>query len=82
MNAQFGTNPSSKFVYSLDSSRFLEGEAGAKKAMQDVVLNLNKQCKHKYSKNLGKDTIEWDTTKEQAIEDLKNWFKSVANSSC
>ncbi|KAL8773087.1 MAG: hypothetical protein Q9194_004423 [Teloschistes cf. exilis] len=83
VNAQFGSNPSSKFAYSLDSSRFPEQtENGGKKAMQEVAKNLNKQCKYSSANNAGKDKPTWDTTEQQAIEDLKNYFKSVVNGPC
>ncbi|KAI4253091.1 MAG: hypothetical protein LQ352_003901 [Teloschistes flavicans] len=83
VNAQFGSNPSSKFAYSLDSSEFPDQtQNGGKKAMEQVAKNLNKQCKYSYGKNAGKSTPTWDTTEDQAIEDLKTYFKSVVNGPC
>lgn len=79
VNAQFGTNPSSKFAYQLDSSRF---EIDAKKTIEKIVKDLNKQCKYDMGLNTAKDNPTWDTTEQQAMEDLKNYFKQVVNAPC
>lgn len=79
VNGQFGTKPSSKFAYSQDLSK--TGQTAAK-FMDATVKNLNKQCKYNGNLSYGKDTITWDTTEQQALEDLKSYFKSVANGPC
>ena len=93
VNAQFGTKPSTKFAYQLDSSLFLPRAdltnpdnpdvPDPGKAMQRIARNLNKQCKYERPLNEGKEgKPQWDTTEQQAIEDSKNYFKSVATGSC
>ncbi|MCJ1470888.1 DENN domain-containing protein 5A [Pseudocyphellaria aurata] len=80
VNAQFGKNPSSKFAYQLDSSKFPDGNG--KKAMNNIAKTLNKQCKYDMATNFGKEEPTWDTTKQQAIEDLKEFFKQTVNGPC
>ncbi|KAG8530496.1 uncharacterized protein KY384_004999 [Bacidia gigantensis] len=83
VNAMFSGKPGTcKFAYNLDKSKFLEGDEGGKKAMLDIAQDLNKQCKYSMAKNMGKDKPEWDTTEEQAMEDLKNHFKTVGDGPC
>lgn len=83
VNGHFGTKPPSKFAYSLDSSRWPEqGDNGAKKAMNRIVKDMNSKVKYEQTTNEGKNQPTWDTTEKQAIEDLKNYFKAVANGPC
>lgn len=83
VNGHFGTKPPSKFAYSLDSSRWPEqGDNGAKKAMNRIVKDMNSKVKYEQTTNEGKNQPTWDTIEKQAIEDLKNYFKAVANGPC
>ena len=83
VNAQFGSKDSSKFAYQLDKEKWQDGDSDkGKKTMQQVIQNLNKAVKYNGNLNRLKDKITWDSTEEQAIKDLKDFFKAEAKKPC
>ena len=80
VNAQFGSKKSVKIAYTLDQSKY---DKDAKTTMANKVNELNQACKYSQAKNAGKTgEPDWDSNRDQAMQDLKNHFKSVANAPC
>lgn len=86
VNAQFGTNPSSKFAFKVDKSQWtkngdVEGN-WPKQTMNKIIQDLNSKVGYSQADNMGKDEPKFPHGKDQAIQDLKNYFKSVAEGPC
>ena len=82
VNAQIGGKPSSKFAFLLDESEYDQSHDDPSKwpgkIMNKITKNLNEKIGYLWRKNTGKDGPEFPRGKAQSIEDLKNYFKSVA----
>ena len=50
--------------------------------MRRITKELITKCNYDEAVNRGKNEIKWDTTKEKALADLKNYFKKVADGPC
>ncbi len=85
VNVQFGKQPSSKFAYKLDQSQWTRTgneDTWAKKTMAKISKDLNSRLDYDGGDNDGKSEPTFKQGKQQAIEDLKNYFKSVAEGPC
>ena len=85
VNAQFGKNPSSKFAYQLDQSKWPNGPnylARMQKAMMKTINELHDACNYDRSLNMGKSTPTWDTTEDDAMQKLENYYKNAVSGPC
>ena len=82
VNVEFGKGPPAKLAFKLDPSQFDETlpDQGnwPKKTMDNIVNNLNNQVEYSRADNDGMSKPTFSRGKTQAIEDLKIYFKSVA----
>lgn len=82
VNAEFGENPPAKFAFKLDPSQFDETlpdqSNWPKKTMDNIVNDLNNRVQYSRAVNDGQFHPKFSQGKLQAIEDLKTYFKSVA----
>ena len=85
VNAQFGKKPSSKFAYQLDQSKWPDGTDDLKrmqKAMVNTINELNDACNYDRGLNMGKSTPTWDTTEDDAMQKLKDYYKNAMSGPC
>ena len=85
VNAQFGKGPSSKFAYQLDQSKWPDGPDDLKrmqKAMLNTINEVNDACNYNRNTNIGKSTPTWDTTEDDAMQKLKDYYKNAVNGPC
>jgi len=85
VNAQFGSKPSSKFAFKLDSSQFVQKgnlDQQMARTMFKITEDLNNRLGYDRAVNEGKEEPTFSKGKVQAIEDLKGYFKGVAEGPC
>ena len=85
VNAQFGKGPSSKFAYQLDESKWPDGPnklARMPKATVNTINELNDACNYDMVLNIGKSTPTWDTTEDDALQKLKDYYKNAVSGPC
>ena len=73
VNAQFGSHPSSKFAYLLDSTKIVVNQ---KATMNSIARGLNRATSYQANDSVGKDIPIWEFGEEKALEDLKDYFKA------
>ena len=85
VNAAFGSKPLSKFAYQLDQSKWPNGPndlARMQKAMVKTINDVNDTCNYDRGLNMGKSTPTWDTTEDDAMQKLKDYYKNALSGPC
>lgn len=85
VNAQFGKGPSSRFVHQLDQSEWADGPDNStrmQRTMAKTINELNDACNYDMDLNIGKSTPTWDTTEDDALQKLKDYYKNAVSGPC